>query len=141
MTSILKDKLKFQQVHPEFFQNRDEVQVSKVFFQLLLLLFFIYLFIFFHYFKSSNARVNGEFKEQDGRKKRMAKGLCVTSSTGLCCGILITPLRWFKQIKRTVSFHVTTRFNKIRRSTAMYNPHIFNGCNTTINGQRSTKTF
>ena len=103
--------------------------------------FFFYLFIFFHYFKSSNARVNGEFKEQDGRKKRMAKGLCVTSSTGLCCGILITPLRWFKQIKRTVSFHVTTRFNKIRRSTAMYNPHIFNGRNTTINGQRSTKTF
>ena len=24
MTSILKDKLKFQQVHPEFFQNRDD---------------------------------------------------------------------------------------------------------------------
>ena len=31
MIQILKDKLKFQQVHPEFSQNRDEVQVSKVF--------------------------------------------------------------------------------------------------------------
>ena len=139
MTSILKDKLKFQQVHPEFFQNRDEVQVSKVFFQLLLLLLFIYLFIFFHYFKSSNARVNGEFKEQDGRKKRMAKGLCVTSATGLCCGILITMLRWFEQVKRTVAFDVTTRFNPIQQSTAMYNSHILNVRNTTINvTKRST---
>ena len=29
---ILNDKLKFQQVHPEFCQNRDEAQVSEVFF-------------------------------------------------------------------------------------------------------------
>ena len=136
MTSILKDKLKFQQVHPEFFQNRDEVQVSKVFFQLLLLLLLLFFVtFFFHYFKSSNARVNGEFKEQDGRKKRMAKGLCVTSATGLCCGILITMLRCFEQVKRTVSFDVTTRFNPIQQSTAMYNPHIFNGRN---HDQRST---
>ena len=56
-----------------------------------------------------------------------------------CCGILLTPLRWFKQIKRTVSFDVTTRFNAIQQSTAMYNSHIFNGCNTTINvTKRST---
>ena len=61
-----------------------------------------------------------------------------------CCGIVLTPLRWFKQIKRTVSFNVTTRFNPIQQSTAMYNSHIFNGRNTTINylnDQRSTKTF
>ena len=44
-------------------------------------------------------------------------------------------LRWFKQIKRTVSFDVTTRFNPIQQSTAMYNSHIFNGRNTTINDQ------
>ena len=49
-----------------------------------------------------------------------------------CCGILLTPLRWFKQIKRNVSFDVTTRFNAIQRSTAMYNSHIFDGRNTTI---------
>ena len=56
-----------------------------------------------------------------------------------CCGILLTPLRWFKQIKRTVSFDVTTRFNAIQRSTAMYNSHIFNVRNTTINvTKRST---
>ena len=52
-----------------------------------------------------------------------------------CCGIVLTPLRWFKQIKRTVSFDVTTRFNPIQQSTAMYNSHIFNGRNTTINDQ------
>ena len=57
----------------------------------------------------------------------------------LCCGILLTPLRWFKQIKRTVSFDVTTRFNAIQQSTAMYNSHIFNVRNTTINvTKRST---
>ena len=49
-----------------------------------------------------------------------------------CCGILLTPLRCFKQIKRTVSFDVTTRFNAIQQSTAMYNSHIFNVRNTTI---------
>ena len=56
-----------------------------------------------------------------------------------CCGILLTPLRWFKQIKRTVSFDVTTRFNPIQQSTAMYNSHILNVRNTTINvTKRST---
>ena len=39
---------------------------------------------------------------------------------------------WFKQIKRTVSFDVTTRFNAIQQSTAMYNSHIFNVRNTTL---------
>ena len=47
------------------------------------------------------------------------------------------PARWFKQIKRTVSFDVT-RFNPNQQSTAKYN-HIFNGRNTTINDQLSTK--
>ena len=56
-----------------------------------------------------------------------------------CCGILLTPLRWFKQIKRTVSFDVTTRFNAIQQSIAMYNSHILNARNTTINvTKRST---
>ena len=49
----------------------------------------------------------------------------------------------------TVSFNVTTRFNPIQQSIAMYNSHIFNVRNTTIkvtkrsttNDQRSTKTF
>ena len=45
------------------------------------------------------------------------------------------PARWLKQIKRTVSFDVTARFNPIQQSTAMYNSHIFNGRNTTINDQ------
>ena len=49
-------------------------------------------------------------------------------------------LRWFKQIKRTVSFDVTTRFNAIQQSTAMYNSHIFNGRNTTINDQLSQRS-
>ena len=58
---------------------------------------------------------------------------------GLWCGILLTPLLWFEQIKRTVSFDVTTRFNAIQQSTAMYNSHIFNVRNTTINvTKRST---
>ena len=43
------------------------------------------------------------------------------------------PARRFKQIKRTASFDVTTRFNPIQQSTAMYNSHILNGRNTTIN--------
>ena len=61
------------------------------------------------------------------------------NSYSLCCGILLTPLRWFKQIKRTVSFDVTTRFNAIQQSTAIYNSHVFNGRNTTINvTKRST---
>ena len=52
------------------------------------------------------------------------------------------PALWFKQIKRTVSFDVTTRFNPIQQSTAIYNSHIFNGRNTTINvTKRSTNTF
>ena len=42
------------------------------------------------------------------------------------------PASWFKKIK---SFDVTTRFNPIQQSTAMYNSHIFNGRNTTINDQ------
>ena len=36
------------------------------------------------------------------------------------------PARWFKQIKRTVYFYVTTRFNANKQSTAMYNSHIEN---------------
>ena len=69
----------------------------------------------------------------------MAKGLCVTSATGLCCGILIAMPRWLEQVKRTVSFDVTTRFNPIQQSTAMYNSHILNVRNTTINvTERST---
>ena len=66
----------------------------------------------------------------------------------ICCGILLTPLRWFKQIKRTVSFDVTTRFNPIQQSTAMYNSHILNVRNTAINvtkrstiNSTKTKTF
>ena len=55
-----------------------------------------------------------------------------------CFAILLTPLRCFKQIKRTVSFDVTTRFNAIQQSTAMYNSHIFNGRNTTINVTKRT---
>ena len=56
-----------------------------------------------------------------------------------CCGILLIPLRWFKQSKRTVSYDVTKRFNAIQQSTAMYNSHIFNVRNTTINvTKRST---
>ena len=52
------------------------------------------------------------------------------------------PARWFKQIKRTVSFDVTTRFNLIQQSTAIYNSHIFNGRNTTINvTKRLTSTY
>ena len=43
------------------------------------------------------------------------------------------PVHWFKQVKRTVSFDLTARFNPIQQSTAMYNSHIFNGRNTTIN--------
>ena len=51
------------------------------------------------------------------------------------------PASWFKQIKRTVSFDVTARFNPIQQSTAMYNSHrTFNCRNTTINDQRSTNT-
>ena len=34
--------------------------------------------------------------------------------------------RWFKQIKRTVYFYVTTRFNPNKQSTAMYNSHVEN---------------
>ena len=37
------------------------------------------------------------------------------------------PARWLKQIKRTVSFDVTTRFNRIPQSTAIYNSHTFSG--------------
>ena len=50
------------------------------------------------------------------------------------------PARWFKQIKKTVSFDVTTPFNPIQQSTAKYNSHIFNGrnYNTTINDQRNS---
>ena len=51
------------------------------------------------------------------------------------------PARWFKQIKRTTSFDVTTQFNPIQQSNAMYNSHIFNGSNTTINYQLTTNTF
>ena len=49
------------------------------------------------------------------------------------------PARWFKQIKRTLSFDVTTPFNPIQQSAAKYNSHIFNGRNnTTINDQRNS---
>ena len=42
------------------------------------------------------------------------------------------PARWFKQIKRTVSFDESTRLiNPIQKSTALYNCHIFNDLNTT----------
>ena len=37
------------------------------------------------------------------------------------------PTRWFKQIKRTVSFEVTTQFNANQQSIAIYNSHIFSG--------------
>ena len=50
-----------------------------------------------------------------------------------CCRIILTLLRWFKQVKRTVSFDVTKGFNAIQQSAAMYNSHIFNVRNTTIN--------
>ena len=68
-------------------------------------------------------------------KKNMHTNFHSMRGLKVCCGILLTPLRWFKQIKRTVSFDVTTRFNAIQKSTAMYNSHIFNGRNTTINDQ------
>ena len=48
------------------------------------------------------------------------------------------PTRWFEQIKRNVSFDVTTQFNSNQQSIAIYNSHIFNGRNATINDQRST---
>ena len=92
----------------------------------------------------------------EGRSRRV---FCVTSLGcfgGTCAWrrLLLrtsySPARWFKQIKRTVSFDVTTPFNPIQRSTAMYNSHIFNVRNTTINVTKrstinesinSTKTF
>ena len=49
------------------------------------------------------------------------------------------PARWFKKTKRTVSFGVKARFNPIQQSTAMYNSHIFNSRNTTINDQPSQR--
>ena len=51
------------------------------------------------------------------------------------------PTRWFEQIKRNVSFDVTTQFNPNQQSIAIYNSHIFNGRNATINDQRSTNTL
>ena len=51
------------------------------------------------------------------------------------------PTRWFEQIKRNVSFDVTTQFNPNQQSIAIYNSHIFNGRNATINDQRSTNTY
>ena len=71
---------------------------------------------------------------------------CVTVTVsefgGLWRGLLLrnsyNPARWFKQIKRTVSFDVTTRFNPIQQSTGKYNSHIFNGHKTTINDQRNS---
>ena len=51
------------------------------------------------------------------------------------------PTRWFEQIKRNVSFDVTTQFNSNQQSIAIYNSHIFNGRNATINDQRSTNTY
>ena len=82
----------------------------------------------------------------EGRSRRV---FCVTS---LACfggaytwrGLLLrssyNPARWFKQIKKTVSFDVTTPFNPIQQSTAKNNSHIFNGrnYNTTINDQRNS---
>ena len=52
-----------------------------------------------------------------------------------------SPARWFKQIRRTVSFDVITRFTPSQQSIAIYNSHIFNGRNTAIKAQRSTNTF
>ena len=82
----------------------------------------------------------------EGRSRRV---FCVTS---LACfggaytwrGLLLrssyNPARWFKQIKKTVSFDVKTPFNPIQQSTAKNNSHIFNGrnYNTTINDQRNS---
>ena len=82
-------------------------------------------------------------KQQITNKKiNLKRKLKKTKKNYLQCKMLrnsYNPARWFKQIKRTVSFDVTTRFNPIQQSTAMYNSHIFNGRNTTINvTQRST---
>ena len=53
----------------------------------------------------------------------------------------LKPAHWFKQIKRTVSFDATTRFNPIQQSTAAYNSHLFNGRNTTIDDQLSYSKY
>ena len=42
---------------------------------------------------------------------------------GLLLRSSYNPARWFKQIKGTVSFDVTTPFNPIQQSTAKYNSH------------------
>ena len=49
------------------------------------------------------------------------------------------PLAGSNKPRRTVSFGVKARFNPIQLSTAMYNSHIFNSRNTTINDQRSQR--
>ena len=76
----------------------------------------------------------------------IAKGILRYEFGGLWRGLYMeglllrnsyNPARWFKQIKRTLSFDVTTPFNPIQQSTAKYNSHIFNGRNTTINDQRN----
>ena len=48
------------------------------------------------------------------------------------------PARWFKQIKRTVSFDVT-RFNPTQQST--YSTVVNDQRNSTISSQLSTKAF
>ena len=73
------------------------------------------------------------------RKKGKRNPLChpgkiVTSRTKVLRNSY-NPARWFKQIKRTVSFAVTTRFNPNHQSIAIYNSHIFNGRKTTIKDQ------
>ena len=68
----------------------------------------------------------------------MQEGWLFTKSLDILLAVahiaeFLKPAHWFKQIKRTVSFDVTTRFNPIQQSTAAYNSHLFNGRNTTIN--------
>ena len=101
-------------------------------------LFFIIIIIIWGQFQRISA-LEGLYLE--GRSRRV---FCVTSLGGFggaytWRGLLLrnsyNPARWFKQIKRTVSFDVTTPFNPIQQSTAKYNSHIFNGRNTTINDQ------
>ena len=95
--------------------------------------YFVFLFFFFHF--SLFPRPHRSIVTNINRESNLA----VSNIFNFCCGILLTPLRWFKQIKRTVCFDVTTRFNAIQQSTAIYNSHIFNVRNATINvTKRST---
>ena len=66
-------------------------------------------------------------------KKTVTNKTCVEFTKDLLRNSY-NPTRWFEQIKRTVSFDVTTQFNPNQQSIAIYNSHIFSGRNT----QRST---